>query len=1427
MRFRKGRWWNTSDPNSKVSCQVPELRCFAVNINGLNRSGKRSQLSSIRRLQDWSVLMLSDTRIHDEREFPNIERSLRCNSSAWSLGTPHVGGCSIMFFVPVTLTKKYSDPSGHFCRADVIWEGETFSFLCIYAPADVSQRKSFFSVTLRDHLGKHPLKSKAFIAGDFNFVENPLLDRASKVSGGVGGHEQWQELFTDQQIILHDLFRNFQPDTKSFTFRSAAHGMHTRIDRCYASDSSLSYAGNCRHVPVPSIISDHLAGVEFSVRGINCSSRGPSFWKLNVSLLKKPGFAKIVKQTLNDFQCSKDRFSNPAVWWDMLKLALSIEIKNYSKQQAIHKKRTILTMESQILQVHQQLASNPTDASLIDRKVRLDLILADYYDDICEAARLKAGLKYHCQGEKPSRYFSALVKQRSEKSGVTCLKYSKDGIETTLTDIEDILEYASSFYASLYADKLSQDQKVKGVSYLDNNVSSFLSKAEKDFCDRPISIEEMGRALKSLPAGKAPGIDGLPAEFLKLFWHELKDDLLQVLRSCFDNGCLSESMRMSIITLIYKKDSRENIKNYRPISLLCTDYKIIAKCLAERMKHILPRIIAPDQTGFMKNRYIGENITIFLDVQEYSAKEMKPGLSFLADWEKAYDLIDRSFLKNCLTRFGFGFHFIHWFEVLHCNNISKLIVNSFLSSPFSVKSGVRQGCPWAPFLFLAAVEPLATALRQSDLQGFDLPDGRRLIYSGYADDTTLYLSGLSDLDSALKIFAEYSEVSGMRLNMGKSSIVPLGSLIDQPKPPDCPFRWLTVESDAERLLGVPVGVNFLNDLIWKDLLMKLSSSLKHWSAQKLSIFGRIHAARSYIGGQSWFLATMVPPSAKGLKRLTAMLWAYVQNNNLLDASGSSNVHYSAWPRRTLLQKFADGGLNAQDYEIQLQATHAKWIFNLLDPRHVSSWKSLPFYFLHNMIPGLGDSIFTVDSCVVSIVDTLPPRWAAYFASWLSSGLLVSPPPLDYECILNEPIWFNRFLYLNHNDSKRGRLLKKDVEISLIRRGFLHLSDLLSTSFSAGNSSPWLTKEEAIFKAGSTRLGNHIYSLIGLIPSAWSTIVKRKSREPFKHDEWVIRANECNIQPYNIYRILQVDSKKLLCASFQCIRPCSYYAPILIDMKTTITLGKAHAIKACILKDKSDHNHSFLLYCGNYRTSKLLLSRFSWKFNEMDVGFLSYTVKNGYRAILDAQSSEISAIAKWETKLNFPISLHWKSIIKYLHDPCLSNKSREKLYKIYTRALPVARKFASSSSNPMCCFCNIDEDEMHCIVSCNHASNLWTWIRGTLSPHISWVSSLSDMELLFGFPLEHNIRDTDELHIWKIFHAETVRVIWFSRCRKLFDDEDIQLTALKSIISHRIQMTYTLIEGSASSNSSLISQNWKRHFPLSTVKNGRLRLQIPQ
>jgi hypothetical protein len=95
---------------------------------------------------------------------------------------------------------------------------------------------------------------------------------------------------------------------------------------------------------------------------------------------------------------------------------------------------------------------------------------------------------------------------------------------------------------------------------------------------------------------------------------------------------------------------------------------------------------------------------------------------------------------------------------------------------------------------------------------------------------------------------------------------------------------------------------------------------------------------------------------------------------------------------------------------------------------------------------------------------------------------------------------------------------------------LHLSDLLSLSPTAGNTSPWLSKDDAIFKAGSKRLGTYISSIIDLIPFEWSKIVSKRIKEALCVGDWIIRKNELVGMPYFVFVVLEVSSNKILCAS---------------------------------------------------------------------------------------------------------------------------------------------------------------------------------------------------------------------------------------------------------------------------------------------------------
>lgn len=131
--------------------------------------------------------------------------------------------------------------------------------------------------------------------------------------------------------------------------------------------------------------------------------------------------------------------------------------------------------------------------------------------------------------------------------------------------------------------------------------------------------------------------------------------VVRALNTSFKKGKLSSVQREGIITCIPKGDrSRVYIRNWRPITLLNVIYKIGSSCIANCLKQVLPRIINEDQTAFIRNRYIGDNLRLIYDTIACLDKHNLPGLLVNIDFEKAFDSINWEFMFKVLKAFGFS-----------------------------------------------------------------------------------------------------------------------------------------------------------------------------------------------------------------------------------------------------------------------------------------------------------------------------------------------------------------------------------------------------------------------------------------------------------------------------------------------------------------------------------------------------------------------------------------------------------------------------------------------------------------------------------------------------------------------------------------------------------------------------------------------------
>ena len=159
--------------------------------------------------------------------------------------------------------------------------------------------------------------------------------------------------------------------------------------------------------------------------------------------------------------------------------------------------------------------------------------------------------------------------------------------------------------------------------------------------EQEISLSEISLALKELKSYKCPGVDGISVAFYKVFYGKLKFFLRDLINEIVENGKLHLSARRGIITLIEKigKDPLL-VDNWRPICLLCTDYKIFAKIIALRLQGALPHIINTSQTGFMKGCNIGENILKLESLINYCESTKTSAVMISFDFYKAFDSVE-------------------------------------------------------------------------------------------------------------------------------------------------------------------------------------------------------------------------------------------------------------------------------------------------------------------------------------------------------------------------------------------------------------------------------------------------------------------------------------------------------------------------------------------------------------------------------------------------------------------------------------------------------------------------------------------------------------------------------------------------------------------------------------------------------------------
>jgi len=384
-----------------------------------------------------------------------------------------------------------------------------------------------------------------------------------------------------------------------------------------------------------------------------------------------------------------------------------------------------------------------------------------------------------------------------------------------------------------------------------------------------LRVEECSKVLKSFVNNKTPGTDGLTTEFYKFFWIDIKKYYIEAFNFAFRNQLLSVSQRRGVITLLPKNKDPFLLKNWRPITLLNTDYKLASKTIACRIKEVIPSIINSDQTGFMKGRYIGENIRKTIDIIEHAESHKCAGMIFSIDFEKAFDKLEWDFIFKVLRHYGFGETLCKWISLFYTNIESCIINNGYTSNYFKVSRGVRQGDPSSPYLFILAAEILSTAIRnESNIKGYTI-NGIETKVSQYADDTLFFLDGSkTSLLNVIKILDMYKICSGLCINYDKSEVIKIGILKNDVYHFEIPTK-LNWNVSSFKSLGIDFRLD-LNEMVhvnYNDKLKQIQNCFKVWSMRNLSVQGKVLLVKTLALSKLTYISTILPnPSKEFIKK---------------------------------------------------------------------------------------------------------------------------------------------------------------------------------------------------------------------------------------------------------------------------------------------------------------------------------------------------------------------------------------------------------------------------------------------------------------------------------------------------------------------------------------------------------------------------------
>lgn len=1047
-----------------------EPTIVSYNVKGLGEASQRKRRTIFNLLNNckYDIILLQETHSTPKNEkFWSAEWG---GKILFSHGDSNSKGVAILIRknANITVIDHKKDNEGRVLSALVDVQGLKITLTVLYAPNEDTVQfyiNAFnIAVSLENDL--------QIYGGDLNTV----LDIVRDIKGGRGHSNvktrEFLNVFMEENDLV-DIWRLQHPNLFDYTFkRSNPVFLQERLDYFLVS-SALQQRVTDSFIKEMALSDHSLIGIK-----VLCTNHRPGkgYWKLNNSLLNDDTLVEQIDAVIKNIFHTHSK-SDIVRAWEMMKMKVRETIIYRSKQIARSKDLKIKALEKKLDTVTKDYAKvsvNSAQSIFNDHEKQIMLIktdLRELYEYRVNGAITRCRSNWLELGEKPTSYFLSLEKHNYNKKTITRIRNPKT--QNITTDPKEILSILNDFYSNLYADK----QLVLDLDYLGTVQFPQVEDKDKTMLDTPIAFLEVENAMNQLKLAKCPGTDGLTPEFYRKFWYLLGKPLHLLIQTNIRNAKLHSTARDGVISLLDKPDKDHlDILNWRPLSLLNTDYKIYAKVLANRLDKVLPYLIGQEQTGFMKGRSIADNLLDLFSIIHHCEINQIPALIMSMDIFKAFDSLQHQSIKQILLAFNFGLPFINM--VMMCYNDTRAAVmnNNTWSEWIPIKGGVKQGCNLSPKIFLLAISVISLKMQQNeDIKGIVIKNREKKL-AQCADDIWHIIPFEQDSFNTLVYeYSEFEDFTGLKINYDKTEILRIGSLnkTNARFITTLPLKW---SDGPTRILGIKVFSTYKELLSnnYNDILNQASGIFKVWTNRILSPIGKIQVANFLASSKFVYKLQVLPtPDKKFFDTYRKMVTKFIWNN------APAKIPY-----KRLIAPKTEGGLQLRD--LQMMDTSLKIAkFEKVKQDNPPFWALVYSNILTedlNMIPNLNMS-------QKDIHKNLPP---SYFTDVLKCWSLFNyTQPTTNDDILQQILWFNSNIRSNKN-----WLVNKILH----KNGINKIADLFD--FDTGE---FETYEN--FKRYNPEISiNFIeyYKIINSIPLSWKNTLKRNdpnNQHPQDHKSW--------------------------------------------------------------------------------------------------------------------------------------------------------------------------------------------------------------------------------------------------------------------------------------------------------------------------------------